>query len=82
MPRAARAHPADRLLRAVDDRVEVELELPGDRDPVLPPQVGEAFAGAVGWPAPRPVPDASHFLQEDRGALIGEWIADWLRSGA
>ena len=49
-----------------------------DSDPVLPPSVGEAFAAAIGRPAPQPVPDAGHFLQEDQGPLLGELIADWL----
>ena len=40
--------------------------------------VGERFAESIGRPAPRTVPDASHFLQEDQGPLIGRLIADWL----
>ena len=32
-------------------------------------------------PAPRPIADASHFLQEDQGPLIGGLIADWLTAG-
>ncbi len=49
-----------------------------DSDPVLPLATGERFAEALGQPAPRTIPDASHFLQEDQGPLIGSLIADWL----
>jgi pimeloyl-ACP methyl ester carboxylesterase len=48
----------------------------------MPPVVGEKFAAAIGAPAPEPVPDASHFLQEDQGERIGRRIAEWLRSTA
>jgi haloalkane dehalogenase len=56
------------------------LMLWGDSDPVLPLKTGEAFAHALGQPAPRPIPEAGHFLQEDQGPLVGETIADWLTS--
>ena len=52
-----------------------------ENDPVLPPRAGEAFADALGRPAPRLIPDAGHFLQEDQGELVGATIADWLRGG-
>jgi haloalkane dehalogenase len=58
-----------------------KLVLWADSDPILPPNVGERFAEAVGAPAPRPIEDASHFLQEDQGPLIGSLIADWLTAG-
>jgi haloalkane dehalogenase len=54
------------------------LMLWADSDPILPPAVGERFAAAIGEPPPRTIPDASHFLQEDQGLLIGQLIADWL----
>jgi pimeloyl-ACP methyl ester carboxylesterase len=47
---------------------------------VLPFSVGERIATQLNFPAPRPIADASHFLQEDAGAEIGAIIADWLRS--
>ena len=56
------------------------LMLWAEHDAVLPPQVGERFADTIGRPPPRPVPGAGHFLQEDQGELIGEWIAEWLAS--
>ena len=49
-----------------------------DSDPILPPHVGERFAEAIGGPRRAPIADASHFLQEDQGPLIGSLIADWL----
>ena len=50
----------------------------GREDPALPPAVGEAFAAALGRPAPRLIDGAGHFLQEDRGEEVGAIIADWL----
>jgi haloalkane dehalogenase len=58
-----------------------KLVLWADSDPILPPNVGERFAEAVGAPPPRPIEDASHFLQEDQGPAIGGLIADWLTAG-
>jgi haloalkane dehalogenase len=49
-----------------------------DSDPVLPFGVGERFAQAIAGPPPRAIEDASHFLQEDQGPLIGQLIAEWL----
>jgi haloalkane dehalogenase len=57
------------------------LILWADSDPVLPFSVGERFAQAISGPPPRPIENASHFLQEDQGPLIGELIAEWLLSG-
>jgi len=58
-----------------------KLVLWADSDPILPPNVGERFAEAVGAPPPRPIENASHFLQEDQGPAIGGLIADWLTAG-
>jgi haloalkane dehalogenase len=58
-----------------------KLILWADSDPILPPNVGERFAAAVGGPPPRTIEGASHFLQEDHGPLIGSLIADWLLAG-
>jgi pimeloyl-ACP methyl ester carboxylesterase len=49
-----------------------------DSDPILPLSVGESFAASIGQPAPRVIENASHFLQEDQGPLIGRLIAEWL----
>jgi len=57
------------------------LMLWADSDPVLPLATGERFAEAIGREKPRTIEDASHFLQEDQGPLIGSLIADWLTAG-
>ena len=59
------------------------LFLWADSDPVLTLDVGERFAAAVGHDGiDHVIPDASHFLQEDQGPLIGETISRWLSAGA
>jgi len=40
--------------------------------------MGARLAEKLGWPEPEPIPDASHFLQEDQGEMIGKRIAEWL----
>jgi haloalkane dehalogenase len=62
-------------LRA-DDRPA--LVLWADSDPILPFSVGERVSSELNLPAPRPIADASHFLQEDAGPEIGAVIAEWL----
>ncbi len=57
------------------------LMLWADSDPVLPLSTGERFAESIGRETPRTIADASHFLQEDQGPLIGSLIADWLTAG-
>jgi haloalkane dehalogenase len=59
-----------------DDRPA--LVLWADSDPILPFKVGERVSSELNLPAPRPIADASHFLQEDAGPEIGRIIADWL----
>src|SRR4051812_49508127 len=81
-PDAPGAAAGKRVLEALRDDERPLLMLWAEQDPVLPPKVGEAFARALGRPAPRPVPEAGHFLQEDQGPLVGATIADWLGSGA
>jgi haloalkane dehalogenase len=54
------------------------LILWADSDLVLPLHAGEDFAAAIAGPAPRVIPQASHFLQEDQGPQIGAIIAEWL----
>jgi haloalkane dehalogenase len=71
-----------RTLAALREDSRPALVLWGDADPVLPVRAGEALSSAVGWPAPRVVAGAGHFLQEDRGAEVGALIADWLGTQA
>ncbi len=76
-PGAAAGQRVQDALRA-DSRPS--LILWADSDPILPLKLGERFAAAIDGPPPRPIEQASHFLQEDKGELIGELIADWLRA--
>jgi haloalkane dehalogenase len=69
-----------RVLEAMRTDRRPKLVLWGDSDPVLPLETGRRFAAALGVDIDHVVDDASHFLQEDAGAQIGELIADWLRS--
>jgi haloalkane dehalogenase len=71
------------VLEALSADERPKLFLWADSDPVLTLDVGERFAAAIGHPGiDHVIPDASHFLQEDQGRLIGETISDWLRAGA
>jgi haloalkane dehalogenase len=74
----AGAEAGQRTLDALREDTRPILMLWGAEDPALPPSVGEAFASALGRPAPRVLERAGHFLQEDRGEDVGALIADWL----
>src|SRR3954466_549260 len=74
------AEAGQRVLEALRDDRRPTLMLWADSDPIIPPRTGERFAAAIGRDEPRLVHNASHFLQEDAGAEIGELIADWLRA--
>ena len=80
-PDAPGAEAGRRTLAALRESTWPTLMLWADSDPVLPLRTGEAFAAALGLPTPDVVPEASHFLQEDQGDLIGRRIADWLSAG-
>jgi haloalkane dehalogenase len=80
-PGAAGAQAGERVLAALRGDRRPTLMLWADSDPVLPMSTGERFADAIGRERPRVIPDASHFLQEDQGPLIGRLIADWLEAG-
>ena len=79
-PDAPGAAEGRRVLEALRGDERPTLMLWAADDPVLPPKLGEAFAGALGQPSPRVIPEAGHYLQEDQGPLIGAAIADWLGS--
>src|SRR4051794_29464378 len=76
-PDAPGAEAGQRVLDELKGDGRPTLMLWADSDPVLPIATGERFAEAIGQPPPRIIPDASHFLQEDQGPLIGGLIADW-----
>ncbi len=80
-PEAPGAAAGQRVLESLREDRRPTLMLWADSDPVLPLSVAERFAESIGCPAPRTIEDASHFLQEDQGPLIGELIADWLTAG-
>ncbi len=79
-PEAPGAAAGQRTLEAMAASDRPALLLWADSDPVLPLEVGERLAKRVGWPEPETIADASHFLQEDQGELIGRRIAEWLGS--
>jgi haloalkane dehalogenase len=81
-PGAPGAVAGKRVLEALEGDRRPTLVMWADSDPVLPLAVGERFAGRIGRELSHVIPEASHFLQEDQGPLIGSLIADWLTSGA
>jgi haloalkane dehalogenase len=55
------------------------LVLWGDSDPIFAPRVGERFAELIPGAEPAEIIEGGgHFLQEDRGEVVGERIAAWL----
>jgi haloalkane dehalogenase len=74
------AEAGQRVLDALNDDERPKLFLWADSDPIIPLKTGHRFAEALGGALDHVIPDASHFLQEDAGELIGSHIADWLTS--
>ncbi len=79
-PEMPGAEAGQRVLEALGTDRRPKLVLWADSDPVLPLDVGRRFAAALGTEVHHEIADASHFLQEDAGAVIGALIADWLGS--
>jgi len=77
-PDAPGADVGRRVLGALREDPRPKLVLWGRQDFVLPPEIGTAFAAAIGAEAPTVLDPAGHFLQEDKGPEIGALIADWL----
>jgi haloalkane dehalogenase len=77
-PDAPGAEAGRRTLAALEGASPPTLVLWADSDPILTPKMGARLAEKLGWPAPEPIENASHFLQEDQGEAIGRRIADWL----
>ncbi|HEX6387851.1 MAG TPA: haloalkane dehalogenase [Solirubrobacteraceae bacterium] len=69
------------VLNALKEDTRPTLMLWAAEDPIIPPATGLRFAQAIGRAEPEIVPDASHFLQEDQGAMIGARIAEFLTKG-
>jgi haloalkane dehalogenase len=80
-PGAPGAATGRRLIAALRDDDRPTLALWGEHDPVLSLDLGRRFCAAIGRDPPEVVQGAGHFLQEDRGAQIGERIATWLTNG-
>jgi haloalkane dehalogenase len=68
----------ERVLEALGADTRPRLVLWADSDPVLPLATGRRFARAIGAGEPEIVSGASHFLQEDAGARVGERLAAWI----
>jgi haloalkane dehalogenase len=68
----------ERTAETIAGRDIPALCLWADSDPIIPFETGRAVAARLGLPEPEKIPDASHFLQEDQGRMIGERIAEWL----
>jgi haloalkane dehalogenase len=79
-PDAPGGQAGQRVLDALRGDRRPTLMLWADSDPIIPPATGERFAEAIGRERPRTIENASHFLQEDQGPLIGQLIAEWLGS--
>ncbi len=77
-PDAPGAEAGQRTLEAMAASDRPALLLWAEHDPVIPPSVGSRLAERIGWPEPEVISEASHFLQEDQGELLGRRIADWL----
>jgi haloalkane dehalogenase len=67
-----------RVLEALRTDERPKLHLWADSDPIIPFKVGERFAEAINADPPEKIENASHFLQEDAGELIGRRVAEWL----
>jgi haloalkane dehalogenase len=76
-------HPSGPAMLVVRDRLR-ELDRPalvlfGDSDPIFSRRAAEVMAELLpNSELDPPVEGAGHFLQEDRGELLGERIATWL----
>ncbi|HEY4280445.1 MAG TPA: haloalkane dehalogenase [Conexibacter sp.] len=80
-PSGTGAAEGQRTLAALAADRRPTLMLWAEHDPILPPATGERFAQAIGAEIAQVLPDASHFLQEDQGPLLGRLIADWITAG-
>ena len=77
-PDAPGAAAGQRVLDALRGDERPKLVLWAENDPVLPLTTGHRFAEVLNTEVHHTIPEASHFLQEDQGELIGKLIADWL----
>lgn len=80
-PQAPGAAAGQRVLQTLAADGRPRLVLWAADDPILTLDTGRRFAAALGGEIAHVIPDASHFLQEDQGPLVGRLIADWLAAG-
>ncbi len=81
-PDAPGAAAGQRVREALETDTRPKLFMWADSDPVLTLDMGRRFAEICNSEIHHVIPDASHFLQEDQGELIGRHIADWLAQSA
>ena len=77
-PDAPGAAAGQRVREALETDARPKLFMWADSDPVLTLGMGRRFAEICNSEIHHVIPDASHFLQEDQGELIGRHIAAWL----
>ena len=77
-PTAPGAEAGQRVLAALKEDKRPKLFLWADSDPIISLKTGQRFAEVCNSEIDHVIADASHFLQEDQGDLIGRHIADWL----
>ena len=80
-PDAPGARAGQRVRDALETDPRPKLFMWADSDPILTIEMGRRFAEICGTEITHVIPEASHFLQEDQGELIGRHIADWLTAG-
>jgi haloalkane dehalogenase len=80
-PDAPGAVEGKRVADALREDDRPTLVLWADSDFILPFSVGERVSTQLNFPPPRPIENASHFLQEDAGEEIGRIVAEWLAAG-
>ena len=79
-PDAPGAAAGQEVLEELRSDTRPKLFLWADSDPILTLDTGRRFAEVCNTEIDHVIPDASHFLQEDQGELIGGHIADWLQA--
>lgn len=77
-PEDAGAEAGERTAEAIAAHDRPSLCLWADSDPILSVATGRAVAERLRLPEPEVIAGASHFLQEDQGAIIGVRISRWL----
>jgi len=77
-PDAPGAAEGQRVLDSLAEDPRPKLVLWAEHDPIIPLSTGRRVAASMGTEIAHAIPDASHFLQEDQGPLVGRLIAEWL----